>query len=251
MRYLLCDCSNPAIILLTLKQKGYSCSSRPMFLFDNYKILIDKEQKIYYILQNDKEAESIAKDNIIYYFTCEDIILKQLGAHCNVEELNTKIEDKITQLLGLTKGLKSSDIKDNPYITILDHFEKLCNETDNSVKKEKSSDIKDEFKAALLPGRIVELEVKGQRCLGFILTSGTVVYTNDQGQIKGYLNGFTMDHPYKVQKILIPATNCFQLKDYNKMQVAWCRPIETITVKKSVSEIEKELGLAPGTLEIY
>lgn len=251
MRYLLCDCNNLEIILLTLNQKGYTCSSRPIFLFDNYKVLIDKEQKIYYILRDKEEAKSIAKDNTVYYFSSKDTILKQLGVHYSIEELNKKIENKISQLLGLTKNLENSDKEDNPYTTILDHFEKLCDKKDNSIKKEKNSDVKDEFKAALLPGRIVELEVKGQRCLGFILTSGTIVYTNDQGQIKGYLNGFTMDHPYRIQRILIPTTNCFQLKDYNKMQVAWCRPIETVTVKKSVSEIEKELGFAPGTLEIY
>lgn len=261
MRYLLCDCDNLDVILFTLKQKGYSFVKRSGYfggLLNDSKILIDLKQKVYYILQDDCEVELITNGDKAYLFNSGNNILRQLGvprdmeaqAKALYEEVSRRLKDKISQLFDLTTGSKKEDTEKSPYATILDQFERFCKEDEDHIEKEERSDSKNDFKAALLPGRIVELEIKGERRLGFILTSGTIVYTNDQGEIKGYLNGFTMDYPYKIQRILIPTTNCFQLKDYKKMQVAWSRPIETVTIKKSVSEIEKELGLAPGTLEI-
>lgn len=104
---------------------------------------------------------------------------------------------------------------------------------------------------AIKPGRIVELEIKGQRYFGIILSCNTIVYITEKGEIKGYLNNYTIDHPYKINKILCPTSKYFQLKDFDKMLVMWERPIKPTTIKKSISEIEKELGLEPGTLEIY
>lgn len=89
--------------------------------------------------------------------------------------------------------------------------------------------------------------------VGFIISSGTIIYANNKGEIKGYLRG-CLDSPkdgnfYQVKKIFVPTPYCFKLSDYKKMDVAWPK-VKNKVVKKTVSEIEEELGLEPGTLEI-
>lgn len=218
MRYLFCDCEDQEIILLALRQRKYTCSGQSPFLFKNFKILIDKELKTYYILINKEEAELVAKGHTVFHFNSEDSILKQLGIDYSFEELTKNIEDKLFQLLGIK----------------------------NEDKAPKTEEEK--FKEALVPGRIVELD---NGYLGFIVTPEVIMYSNRQGQIKGYLTNFTVDFPYEIKRILIPTSEYYQLKDYNKMKAAWTHKQKPVTVKKSISEIEKALGIKPGTLEIY
>ena len=54
---------------------------------------------------------------------------------------------------------------------------------------------------------------------------------------------------YQVKKIFVPTPHCFKLSDYTKMDVAWPK-VKNKVVKKTIAEVEKELGLEPGTLEI-
>lgn len=140
---------------------------------------------------------------------------------------------------------------DKNYITkmLIAELNTLKEEVDKENNSEELS-LKDMFKKNLLPGRIVELDVNGEIHFGFILESNIIVYITKQGQIKGYLTYCTMDLPYKILRILIPKRGHFRLKDCDEMTVAWERPKKPVTVKKTISDIEKELGLNPGTLEI-
>lgn len=105
------------------------------------------------------------------------------------------------------------------------------------------------FIDALKPGRIIEFLLGKEQLFGIVLESYTIVYITKQGQIKGYLNNYSINLPYKIVRIYQPDKVHYQLKDYKLMSVVWERPKEE-KVKKSIADIEKELGLAPGTLEI-
>lgn len=144
----------------------------------------------------------------------------------------------------------------HPFDSLKELFEQLDQLAKNELLKQQTytnkkdnSDINSSFENALKPGRIVKLEISGVCYLGIILSSKTIVYVSFDGQIKGYLNNYTMDKPYKIDCIIEPSPESFQLKDYKKMKYVWIRP-QAKPVKKSVAEIEKELGLTPGTLEI-
>lgn len=139
-------------------------------------------------------------------------------------------------------------------ISIMDQFKEILGKEENKLEdNETDSNLNDDFKSEFLPGRIVQLTVRDQEYLGFIISSGTIIYANNKGEIKGYLRG-CLDSPkdgnfYQVKKIFVPTPYCFKLSDYKKMDVAWPK-VKNKVVKKTVSEIEEELGLEPGTLEI-
>lgn len=259
MQYLLCNCDNLEVILFTLIKQGYTLKYShvgiSLLLSGNpYKVLIDKNEKSYYILSCNSDVRSIIGDAEVLYSNDESIILNELGI-TNVreqkstlcEEIGTKLEGRILQLLNFSKTEPSD-------ISAMEQFEKILGKNKNKEDNVTNTNLTNAFKAEFLPGRIVRLEIRGQKYFGFILSSKTIAYVNYKGELKGYLNDclntFTVDCPYKIYQILIPTASCYQLKDYGRMQVAWPKIEKKITVKKTIAEIEKELGLDPGTLEI-
>lgn len=233
MRYLICKCKNPNTILLSLEKLGYVLNdsiygTQRILSGYSYVILIDKTEKTYFIAPSISFIlNNIVSSNIII---CNDEteVLKELG----IEKSNK------TEKSNNPKFNKKEYVSNN----ILEQFDNILRDISTG------SPVLEEFKSNIIPGRIVEFNIDEQKYFGFILSSQNIMYVNTKGEVKGYLNGFTMDNPYKIDRILVPTTNHYQLKDYNNMSVAWQRPI---VVRKTVSEIEKELGLTPGTLVIY
>lgn len=162
------------------------------------------------------------------------------------------------------KTINENNIPSNPSeskassASVIDQFEKVLSKEESKSENRGKNSLINSLDAEFLPGRIVLLEIRGQKYFGFILSSRTIAYVDTKGQLKGYLtypNKQVMDcddkSPYKIKKILVPTTSHYLLTDYEKMPVAWSSEKERIPVRKTVSEIEKELGLDPGTLEIY
>lgn len=142
--------------------------------------------------------------------------------------------------------------------SVIDQFEKILGKEESKPENKGKDSLINSLNTEFLPGRIVLLEIRGQKHFGFILSSRTIAYVDTKGQLRGYLtypDKRVMEcddkSPYKVKKILVPTTSHYLLTDYEKMPVAWSSEKERIPVRKTVSEIEKELGLDPGTLEIY
>lgn len=248
MQYLVCKCEEPELILFSLNQLGYDfeniltgcakiLSGKPYF------ICINVEDKHYYIYS---EIDSICQCGLLDYVYLDNDaeILSKIGVTNSIDEQRKLLRKFLDthRHAGLGKLAKSKNSFDN-----LPDFFKTALENINNPK---SDNVNEKFEKAIQPGRIVELDINDQRYLGVILTSKSIMYTNSKGEIKGYINNFTMNNPYKIKRILIPTDKYFQLKDYASMPVAWKRPIERTVVKKTMAEIEKELGLAPGTLVI-
>lgn len=152
--------------------------------------------------------------------------------------------DNYKQIRELVDTLLSNDIQG--FYDKLNYYTKNINTKKPDTQPASENNFYDEIK----PGRIVVLEVKGEKYFGFILTGGIIIYTNEKGEIKGYLKNYTSDHPYKIEKILIPTKECYQLQNYKSMTVAWTRPSKPVIVTKTISELEKELNLEPGSLQI-
>lgn len=122
-----------------------------------------------------------------------------------------------------------------------------------NIKDLENSDMQVEFKKpsfeyCLQPGNIMKFDNKGEKYFAIVLNDNRCVYVDKSGVIKGYLVNPTMDTPYKALEIRKPTANNFKLVDFDAMDLVWKRPVDKI--KKSLSDIEKELGLTPGSLEI-
>lgn len=141
------------------------------------------------------------------------------------------------------------DIKDYAKLPIkyISSLEELKEIIESKCEKHIDS-VNFSFKDVTKPGYIVELKINESTYFGIILDSKTIVYVNKQGAIKGYINNYTENIPYKIIAIYKPTIEHFKLSDYQNMSVVWEQTKPKI--KKSKSEIEKELGLEPGTLEI-
>ena len=248
MQYLLCKCEEPELILFSLNQLNYDfkniltgytkiLSGKPYF------ICINVNEKYYYIYSESGICQHCLFDYV--YLDNDAEILNKIGVTNSINEQRKLLQKFLDthRHTDLEKLAKSKNSFDN-----LPDFFKTALENINNPK---SDDVDEKFEKAIQPGRIIELDINDQRYLGIILTSKSIMYTNSKGEIKGYINNFTMNNPYKIKRILIPTDKYFQLKDYSLMPIAWQRPIEQAVVKKTVAEIEKELGLAPGTLVIY
>ena len=86
---------------------------------------------------------------------------------------------------------------------------------------------------------------------GIVLSNGTVMHFSGSNlAASGYINNITEDRPYRVVRILKPTSQYYNLKDVINMEVAWERKVRKPKVTKTITEIEKELGLAPGSLVI-
>ena len=104
------------------------------------------------------------------------------------------------------------------------------------------------FEYSIQPGFIIKFENKGETYFAICLTANRSIYVDKNGMVKGYLVNPTPDTPYKVLEVRQPTTEYFKLTDFDSMNLIWTRPVEK--VKRSIADIEKELGLAPGSLEI-
>lgn len=252
MQYLICKCKEPELIIFSLKQLNYDFKNiltgcAKILSGDPYFICINVKDKHYYIYS---DIDHICQSGLLdcVYLDDDSEVLNKIGVTNSIAEQRKLLQEYINSYHSnaFSKLFSFSDKPETYFENIPDFFKSTLENT----KSKKSEDVYESFNKAIQPGRIVELEINEQRYLGVILTSHTIMYINSQGEVKGYINNFTMDNPYKIKKILVPSDKVFQLKDYRRMIVAWKRPIERVTVRKTIAEIEKELGLKPGTLEI-
>lgn len=184
------------------------------------------------------------------------LLIGRIQSYNDLYNVLKDLRNKITNESSMPSS--PSEFKASSTSTI-DQFEKILDkEQSKSENERKNRNLIDSFNAEFLPGRIVLLEIRNQKHFGFILSSRTIAYIDTKGQLRGYLTypdkwvmGCDDKSPYKIKKILVPTTSHYLLTDYEKMPVAWSSEKERIPVRKTVSEIEKELGLDPGTLEIY
>lgn len=213
----------------------------------SYFICIDTNLKEYTINFNINNIKTFETDWT--FLTDDNEILKRIGVNVSIEEQREKLYN--SYFFNLTDSL-------DEFIKTLTNTNKNSAKTSDTRKsnintklnQKELNDLNEKlFKEAIQPGFIAELEINNQRHLGIILTSNTIIYINDKGEIKGYINNFTKDDPYKINCIVSPTKEFFKLKDYNSMPVIWKRK-KPATIKKSIKEIEKDLGLQPGTLEI-
>lgn len=105
------------------------------------------------------------------------------------------------------------------------------------------------FEYSIQPGYILKFEDMGKKRFAIAITSNRLVHVDEFGKIKGYLVNPTMDAPYKVLEVRQPDSENFKLVDFDSMNLVWKRPVEK--VKKSLTDIEQQLGMEPGTLEIF
>ena len=259
MRYLLYNGNSLNTILFILSRYGYTLNypkvSISLLLSGHpYKILIDTDKRSYYVVTYNQNIHYLTGDSDIFCSDDDNTILKELGIN-DIEENKLALYSDIIlkSEKNLLKLLESPELKSND-ISIIDQFEKILGKEKNKVEDNKvDSNLNNDFKSEFLPGRIVQLIVKDQEYFGFIISSKAIVYVNNKGEIKGYLSG-CFNSPkngsfYQVKKIFVPTPHCFKLSDYTKMDVAWPK-IKNKVVKKTIAEVEKELGLEPGTLEI-
>jgi hypothetical protein len=102
--------------------------------------------------------------------------------------------------------------------------------------------------APFAPGYYVKLQGE-DIYYGIIVDAKHMIYFDKSGNKVKYLRNYTTDHPFKILEIRKPTDDFFKFNDMDQMPIIWTRPAEK--VKKTIADIEKELNLTPGTLEIY
>ena len=267
MHYLLFNDKEKFELIKQLETVGFKNPQSPttaIKIFNsgiNFKILIDAYKQKFYLIVSDNEIEDIVEEDSVVY---KDINLKQILSYfgittntsteeCEDEEDEEEKDPRIENILQhpLMKAFSQIIPKEKLKEAIEEAREQIRKE--NKEKNEICSNTvnNDAFHTALVPGRIIQFENSGVVRFGIILSNGTVMhFTGNNLSAAGYINNITEDTPYRVVKILKPTSKYYNLKDINNMEVAWERKVVKPKVTKTVSEIEKELGLAPGTLTI-
>lgn len=101
---------------------------------------------------------------------------------------------------------------------------------------------------AMHPGYYVVINNEQETYYGVILDKSHILCFNAQGVMIKYIIKYTDDKPDKIMKICKPSDKYFKAKDIHNMEIVWER--QKPKVKKTLADIEKELNLEPGTLEI-
>ena len=135
------------------------------------------------------------------------------------------------EILAIIKG---SDVQSFDNSTSL--FEYLSLTTINSMQD------------AMHPGYYVVINNEQETYYGVILDKSHILCFNAQGVMTKYIIKYTDDKPDKIMKICKPSDKYFKAKDIHNMEIMWER--QKPKVKKTLADIEKELNLEPGTLEI-
>lgn len=131
-------------------------------------------------------------------------------------------------------------------------FEKALEEvkealTNTKKEEEKKLDEVESFDDSLRPGYIVEFDTENV-AYGIVLDNGMIVCLNKDGKVSGYLKKFTAETPCKIVGIYKPTDEAYTFRSLKNMEKVWAPKKEKVTYTKS--EIEKLLGLEPGSLEI-
>lgn len=259
MRYLLVKTENMPILALALGSLDYKAGNSPIFpiAFGEFSILIDKEDKTFFYVKGRKEIDKFVEDHAKIYTTNDLSHALEFLKEDEDEETDKSEEDK--------EEIDLKTIFEHPLMQIFSRHipkdiltkcimeakeereeEETAEKNSESTRNEESS-----FYKELVPGRIVQFENAGMIRYGIVLSNGTVMHFSGSNlAASGYINNITEDRPYRVVRILKPTSQYYNLKDVNNMEVAWERKVRKPKVTKTITEIEKELGLAPGSLVI-
>lgn len=259
MRYLSVKTENMPILALALGSLDYKAGNSPIFpiAFGEFSILIDKENKTFFYVKGQKEIDEFVEDHAKIYTTNDLSYALEFLKEDEDEETDKSEEDK--------EEIDLKTIFEHPLMQIFSRHipkdiltkcimeakeereeEETAEKNSESTRNEESS-----FYKELVPGRIVQFENAGMIRYGIVLSNGTVMHFSGSNlAASGYINNITEDRPYRVVRILKPTSQYYNLKDVNNMEVAWERKVRKPKVTKTITEIEKELGLAPGSLVI-
>ena len=267
----ICVVKDPAIILWTLIQKGFNCVN-PEFasevtalgaegkLSDKYPYLfIAKIHKDYAIFKDKHTAErwlaSKGIDSYQRYWTVDDV-LKALGVNKTEAEQR---QEAINIINGKTKNMDKKEFSSiaNLMSSLLGgDFEKMLKEIKEELEKEDKKNNSEEesleeksgtFKDAIIPGYIVKFAIDDLD-YGVILANRMIVCFGNDGRVKGYLKKFTQDTPRPIAGIYKPTEEAYGFSKTDKMIPVWVAPTQEVVY--TMEDIEKKLGLEPGSLKI-
>lgn len=195
-------------------------------LDENYKVLDVKQSE--YIL-NTETNSCLVIDTNNKTFNIKKLFESEGSIYCSLEHILNK--------LGVNRDFKDQyKYIANKYIPGHDGLLEMLTENKNMSNTEN----------LFIPGRLVTLLVEKKFYIGIILTEKKCACFNTIGHIEGYIDNLNLDDG-TVLGVYQPTSEHYKLKEYDQMTVIYKRQDR---VKKTISEIEQELGLAPGTLEI-
>ena len=135
-------------------------------------------------------------------------------------------------------------------MTILELLSELGNidpsEITKHVEGQSNTNIdSSEFYDNVCPGFILDINIGTEIIHGIVLANKALMLIDPKTHtVKGYLKEYTDTIPYIVERIRKPIIDAYKYS--SDMPVVWERKKKT--TKLSISEIEKALGLEPGTL---
>ncbi len=160
-------------------------------------------------------------------------------------------ESCVENILGMNQSLKdyhNSIIKD-PIAHLVESLSKIITPK-NTVTEQSSGECSQELEdltKIVQSGDWVSFTIKNKQYFGLAILNDVLLYMTPAGDIMGYLTNFTNKTPFVFNSIRRPNKDVFKLDEYDKMELVWENKPK---VKKTIQEIEKELGLTPGTLSI-
>lgn len=284
-RYLLFKTENMHMLLWVLEELNYKSPEKTPSIIQlilsqpsDFEILIDKKEKKYFIIANRKSlAEVISGSVKVYTSDDTDAVLNFLEVNVTAEEIDDYVqrqyrngeEPKLRDIESApeesNEEVNVDEIMQHPLMKAFRSVipenklrEAVCfaaeeRKKEHQAKEEtsKSTEEESDFYQELLPGRVVKFENAGMVRYGIVLSNGTVMHFSGSNlAASGYINNITPDRPYHVASILKPTSEYYNLKDVNNMEVAWKRPVKKSKRDMTIQDIEKKLGLEPGSLNI-
>lgn len=167
---------------------------------------------------------------------------------CPAEDCPLAITDEnlVAQYIGMKGSIEDyhKDIINDPIKHLVESLKDIT--SDKNIEKpavDESVNLTD----IVEPGDWVSFTIKNEPYFGLAILNDALLYMTPSGEIKGYLTNFTQKSPFVFNSIRRPSDKHFRLDEYDKMDLIWENKVK---VKKTIQEIEKELGLTPGTLSI-
>lgn len=142
----------------------------------------------------------------------------------------------------LTHALQAEKLVDDPVnnLNIITNTEDAITMLKNEKPKTRAEN---SFDSNIQPGYLVNFECMGEKYKGIIMANKDIMYYNcTTNKVEGTIGNYTENSPYIITSIERPT------EESDLYEVVWSATPHK--VKKSISEIENELGLTPGTLEI-
>lgn len=280
-RYLLFETKDVFMLLWVLEElnyKGHKTSEIVHLVAlgsTKFKVLIDKKEKEYFCITDQKQLASIISGSVKVYKTNDtDTVLDFLEVNVSAKDITNYVEQmtrdgndniKLSEVSSYSskddKGIDVDEIMEHPLMKIFSSIipaDKVKEaillaaeerKKDKPIEKEVDEDA--DFYQELVPGRIVQFENAGMIRYGIVLSNGTVMHFSGSNlAASGYINNITPERPYMVRRILKPTSTCFNLKDIESMEVAWEHRYKKPKTNMTIQDIEKQLGLEPGSLNI-